>query len=647
MALSNDLLSQFAKLTNKKNDNSKKETTVYGTVIDSNHVQIDGSNVTTPISSTTTIKAGQRVTVLVKDHSAIITGNLTDNSASSSDVNNINNQLNNLNVESVIAEIAKIGKLETDKLDAKTADITYAKISSLDATNANITSLTSDYGSFKELTTNKFTAVEGDIKTLTAEKLSAKDIEGLYANIDFSNIGEAAVQKLFAASGIIEDLTMSNGVVTGKLTSVTVHGDLIEGGTIVANKLVIQGSDGLYYKLNTDGATVEAEQTEYNSLNGNVILAQSITASKIDVDDLVAFNATIGGFKMDNTSIYSGVKSGINNTTQGIYLDSTGQMNIGDASYFLKYYKDGNSYKLAIAAESLSFGINKKDVATEIGNAAKTATNYLNVSDAGLVVGDLTAGTLGNNVLIDSDSVDIRNGSQVRASFGSDYLYLAKHSRNARIDLCNGLVNMYHESKYSYDSLFVIDTAVTEILGNITPLCITSTDDLQKVSIQFANANGVMGGIGMTSNVGKDGWLRRIGKNMYDMYTVLDSGNFHDVMDGGWIAGGVIGENFTLYDNDYQIQYRKIGKIVEIRGVVKPTKAIPGSSDNHTIFTLMEGYRPSKYIYEVCQGTGACSWLLSITTGGVVRFARYNDGTKFVDTTVSTWLPFHVTFFVD
>lgn len=52
--------------------------------------------------------------------------------------------------------------------------------------------------------------------------------------------------------------------------------------------------------------------------------------------------------------------------------------------------------------------------------AAKTATNYIQYADGvGIVVGDMTASTLGNNVLIDSDSVDIRNGETVFSSFNS------------------------------------------------------------------------------------------------------------------------------------------------------------------------------------------------------------------------------------
>ena len=307
------------------------------------------------------------------------------------------------------------------------------------------------------------------------------------------------------------------------------------------------------------------------------------------------------------------------------------------------FYLDIRDYKFELGNKPTDWTPAPEDVESDILDASKTATNYLNFNSSGLVIGDLTASSLGKNVLIDSDSVDIRNGDTTLASFGADYLYLAKNSRNAKIDLCNGLATMYHESKYSYDTMFIIDTGnTTEIMGLINPLCVTSVDDLDQVSIQFANSNGVLGGVGIVGS-----WLRRFGSNMYDTYTILDSGNYHDVMDSGWIYGGVIGEDFTLYDNDNQIQYRKIGKVVSIRGCVKPTKVITGSSDNHLIFTLPSGYRPSATVNVRCQGSGSFSWLLSITTSGEVRFARYNNGTDYVDTSTSSWLPFNVTFFID
>lgn len=57
---------------------------------------------------------------------------------------------------------------------------------------------------------------------------------------------------------------------------------------------------------------------------------------------------------------------------------------------------------------------------TEAANAAKTATNYLGFSSAGLTVGDLSKDTLGNNVNINSNNVDIRNGQKVLARYGAE-----------------------------------------------------------------------------------------------------------------------------------------------------------------------------------------------------------------------------------
>lgn len=467
MALSNDLISQFVKITNDENK-SKTEKTVYGTIVESDgtkYVKLDGSELLTPISSTTDAKPNERVTVLIKDHSAIVTGNMSSPSARTGDVQEIGNKIteaeiliadkvstkqldaqigridtlvtDNVNIkerltateadidtvqadnvtinETLTAHDANIETLEAFRVQATDATLGYAKIADLNATNANVHNLEADYGDFKVLTsekleandasienlqTNKLSVIDADLKyatinnlaatdakfdtldskyagidilnaatadieSLKANKLSVADADLKYANIDFSNIGSAAIEEFFSKSGMISDLVVGEGTITGKLVGVTIVGDLIEGGTVKADKLVILGEDGLYYKLNTNGETVEAQQTDYNSINGSNIQAQSITATKISVDDLVAFDATIGGFNITENSLYSGVKASVGNTTRGIYLDNDGQIAFGDANKFVKFYKDSdNTYKLAISADSILFGSNKKNIET-------------------------------------------------------------------------------------------------------------------------------------------------------------------------------------------------------------------------------------------------------------------------------------------
>ena len=387
MALSADLISQFVKMTR---DETKKvsEGSVYGTVKSYNFkqgptVQLDGSDVVTPVNSTVKLEVGERVIVSIKDHTATVIGNLTTQAARSDDVADMDMEITQLDIlvaskasiDSLNAQSARIDSLVTDDvtvkgqltaveadikklkaddiaiankltaaeaeienlkantLTADIADLTYATIEDLKAVNATVNNFDATYATITDLE-----AVNARIDALGVGELTVEQLEASFANINFANIGDAAIENLFTKAGIIESLVVSEGQVTGRLVGVTIKGDLIEGGTVVADKLVIQGEDGLYYKLNTDGVTTEAEQTDYNSLNGSVITAKSITATKISVDDLVAFDATIGGFNITDSAIFSGVKESIDNSTSGVYLDSEGQVAFGNADNYVKFY---------------------------------------------------------------------------------------------------------------------------------------------------------------------------------------------------------------------------------------------------------------------------------------------------------------------
>lgn len=84
----------------------------------------------------------------------------------------------------------------------------------------------------------------------------------------------------------------------------------------------------------------------------------------------------------------------------------------------------------------------------EASDAAKTATNFMGFDSNGLVVGDRTANTLGKNVLIGADSVNIRNGSKILAEFADELIAIGKGnlSRNAVIDFLNGAFQIASET---------------------------------------------------------------------------------------------------------------------------------------------------------------------------------------------------------
>lgn len=100
MDLNSILVSEFAKITNDNKETVNEGTTVYGTYRvdgDGAYVQIDGSDTRTPVATTASANSGDRVTVLIKNHRAIVTGNLTDPSASSETVKTLDLGLGGLN----------------------------------------------------------------------------------------------------------------------------------------------------------------------------------------------------------------------------------------------------------------------------------------------------------------------------------------------------------------------------------------------------------------------------------------------------------------------------------------------------------------------------------------------------------------------
>lgn len=445
----NNLATTFAKII-KEDATATKDSTVYGTAVEFNgkmYVKLDGSERMTPIETTTSIKEGDRVTVLIKAHSATVTGNVTDPSTSKSDKKatddkikdlsskvsefgtivtgkvsteqlqaaegritdlesdnvNVKNELKaqsasitdldvkKASIDDLKATNASIDNLKANMLTTDTLDAKYATIKNLAATDASIHNLSADYGDFKKATVDDLKARKAEIDDLSTKKLNATDAELKYANIDFSNIGVAAIEQFYATSGIIKDLVIGDQTVTGEIVGVTIKGDLIEGNTIVADKLVMKGDDGLFYKLNISAANgVDAEQTSYNSINGSIITAKSITATQISVKDLVAFDATIAGFHIKDTAIYSTGKESATSTVRGIYLGKDGQLGFGDGNNYIKFYVDTDGkYKLGISAESLTFatGQSVKDAIDEVDSKVD-AIKSIDSTSIGYLVGD-------------------------------------------------------------------------------------------------------------------------------------------------------------------------------------------------------------------------------------------------------------------
>lgn len=443
MRLSDELKSEFAKLISKPE--KQTETTMYGTIAIRDsimYVNLDGSDILTPITTTTSVKDGDRVTVLIKNHTAMVTGNLSSPSSSSSEVDEIRTKVNSIeaitaNIDDLVADnvyikehltaneayiselqtdnisiketleanTAKISKLETNKLDAQTANITFATIKNLEATNADIYNLRATYAEFSSTTTTRLDAVEA-----TIDSLDVGNLEATYAKIDFANVNTASITQGFLSSlmvsqGLLSDRVVSEEVtVTNCLTGVHILANDIIAGTIDASVIDVtnlncsnltvgtingtQISDNAITTskvaddaITTDKIVAEAitsTQIAASAITSNKIAANAVTASHILVDSLSALSANLGtvtaGVIRSDNYVYN---ESLDKTTSGMEIDLSSSTirakNFGiysDGSTMIK----GDIYADALYADAVTIDDNLFSIKGVIGGDSTEKT---------------------------------------------------------------------------------------------------------------------------------------------------------------------------------------------------------------------------------------------------------------------------------
>lgn len=274
MAISSDLVSQFVKITKDESKN-KSESIVYGTIQkNTKYVKIDGSDILTPISSTTVVKENDRVTVMIKNHSAIVTGNLTSPSARNSDV---------IDIEKLNIEKARIDTLEAtnvtiqETLNANSADIDTLQIDNVNIKNA-LTSNTADIVTLKSndvIISGKVSANESAINDLRTESENAAKTATNY--LKFSSNG--LVVGDMASNTLGKNILIDNdrvGIRNGTTTlasfgsdKVTMNNPLVLNGITFTGKNKVLWSGGYYM---SDTQTAMLSESISTQPNGVVLL---------------------------------------------------------------------------------------------------------------------------------------------------------------------------------------------------------------------------------------------------------------------------------------------------------------------------------------------------------------------------------------
>ena len=153
MILPSNLISDFVKATKDKQA-QPRESVLYGTIqSDTEYVKLDGSTVLTPIENKAVIaQEGDRVTVTIKDHKAIVTGNIASPAAREKDTLKIVD-LNAINIE--------ISNIKADIELLKTSNVTIEN--TLESHTESINALTSENETINETLTDILTQIQ-DLK---------------------------------------------------------------------------------------------------------------------------------------------------------------------------------------------------------------------------------------------------------------------------------------------------------------------------------------------------------------------------------------------------------------------------------------------------------------------------------------------------
>lgn len=341
MGLSYDLISEFVKITNDKKE-KPKEGTVYATIVgsgDTKYVKIDGSDLLTPMDTTTDIEDGERVTVMIKDHKATVTGNITSPSVSSGTVNTV--------VGNAVGENFTVVNSQIENLVAKDSYLENAYVQNSQVVNSKIENLEAADSRIENSVIENFNVIDGVVQDLRATNA---DIEVLHA--DFAEIktlvnGNLTSDNILAFKITADKVTVEDAFIKDAMVD-TISAAKINAGRINTNMVSIGSEDG--------GMLITGSTQQFTDKNGNVriqigkdasgdftfilygedgrgqiINQNGITATAIGdgliVDGMINNNANISGDKLNISSVITNINNDNSTTIQSskVYLDGQKQ----------------------------------------------------------------------------------------------------------------------------------------------------------------------------------------------------------------------------------------------------------------------------------------------------------------------------------
>lgn len=277
---------------------------------------------------------------------------------------------------------------------------------------------------------------------------------------------------VYASSGSFSGTVYaSSGSFTG---TVNANDGIIGGCTISGNRLQVPSA-------NITGQ-LTSSQIASNSITSDKIYSGAITTAKLSTDAIKSQNYSAPGYYDDGYAQQGTYLNLLNGslTSKNLVIDTYGNVKLKGSVIATSGIIGGcniSNGSLQVPAANITGTLNANQIivgyntlqskldsmATDILNAAKTATNYITMDYNGVMVSDTSQGSYGSNVLIASDGVNIRNDTTTVASFKANEIELGKGNKNSVIKLCDN-IGTISAIKQEYEDGTIIDEMAIQSL---------------------------------------------------------------------------------------------------------------------------------------------------------------------------------------
>ena len=489
MSLSSELASQFAKVTNDTNRNTNG-TKLHGTITmlgEVPHVKLDGTEELTPISRTVEVAEGDRVEVMIANHSATVTGNLTDPSIGIMRAGNLESKITQT-AEQIQLQVSDLEKNLDSKI-TQTATEIRSEVSDLD-------------GRFSE----NITAVENGIRNDMANSLASmsdtltglsNDLTGL--GEDLTGLEESTNSSISTINASIESITLNVSNLDSKITQTAAEiRSEVSAEVTDLNATIVNTETGIRDTINIEVANLDSKITQTATSIQTDVSAKFKTVDG-EIEKFSTFKQTVEGFSFMGTGGTVKISGGDINLTGAISFSdlsdaTTKQQEIDGISSTASSALSTANSAASTANSALSTANSASDDAYDAYSRATTAINNAK---------KLANGTYSGGTFIDGTSINspVIVGGEL---FAVDKTSYAQMTSNGLYMYTNGHANP--KVRISYSSSSATNPQVDLILGagNDNDSSYTNRFFIQKgtdrTGLYYYDGKGNLSGLTFMSN---------------------------------------------------------------------------------------------------------------------------------------------------